>query len=762
MAPGCVFDFLNAPIGSASSSSELGIDVADPKNNRSALVPAAGSEPVAGPFPNSDRTAASADSSTETANRKPPHYLSNAQDHWAIDATNLDTWLGRTKPESLSTWEDRPDFATDHRNTSLLGVSSGIALPDQVLSRLDPQPTPDRGLGDAGSSWAPEIAGPPRTNPWSSSDGETHRSMLGAGVSSETSSEESRIPRGLPYGRGADPVQSLTPYAIPHNATDRAPTTGVVQSPAEYDPMRGVLFSYRNYSSIVTDMVKELTEDASKDEIAYVVVSSAAQQDSAASSFTNAGADMSKVQFFIQPSDSVWIRDYGPHFITVDDSLAIVDSHYYPNRPQDNFMPTLLGDSNFHLPSYDMGLYYSGGNFQPGPNNTGFVTSLVNYHNTATDGFNESFISELYHTYQGIETLHVLPQLPFSVDATGHIDMWMYLVDEDTVMISEFKAGSNSTAIQITNNAVTYMQNLGFSVYRVPAWNAGSTHYTYANAFRVNDRIFVPVYGTELKPGGNSSYNDEDAAAMATWQQAAGPDVEIIPIQSNQIIPAAGAIHCIVKQVPRYTQSAPAANIISPAGGEFLLKGSQHRIEWSAIDTNNVDPATISLSVSYDGRTYHPIATTMDTGSYMWTVSNRATRQATIKLVAQSSDNDEIEVVSDPFTIADGTAVLYDFASGAGVNKFAYGSQTSAWANINGNPSPVGTPLNSANYAGISTSNATGGDSDSNRYIAPVPNPLGNESTHVFSFTLSEAIQTIAQIEVDWEGYADFSTQVEL
>ena len=39
------------------------------------------------------------------------------------------------------------------------------------------------------------------------------------------------------------------------------------------------------------------------------------------------------------------------------------------------------------------------------------------------------------------------------------------------------------------------MESLGFTVHRPPAWNVGVTHYTYANAFRVNDRIFMPNYG---------------------------------------------------------------------------------------------------------------------------------------------------------------------------------------------------------------------------------------------------------------------------
>ena len=124
------------------------------------------------------------------------------------------------------------------------------------------------------------------------------------------------------------------------------------------------------------------------------------------------------------------------------------------------------------MPTYDIGLAYAGGNFQPGPNRTGFVTSLIHLDNPTSQGFNEGYIAELFQTYQGINELHIMPQLPFSVDGTGHIDMWMNIIDEDTVIISEFKPGSDPIAINITENAVPYMQSLGFEVFRTPAWNA--------------------------------------------------------------------------------------------------------------------------------------------------------------------------------------------------------------------------------------------------------------------------------------------------
>jgi hypothetical protein len=326
-----------------------------------------------------------------------------------------------------------------------------------------------------------------------------------------------------------------------------------------------------------------------------------------------------------------------------------------------------------------MGLYYSGGNFQPGPDGTGFITSLVQQDNA---DLSVQQIADLYRTYQGIETLNLFPRLPSSVDGTGHIDMWMYLVDEDTVIISEFLPGSNATAIQITNNAVPYMQNLGFTVYRTPAWNSGFTHYTYSNAFRVNDRIFVPIYGP-----GNASYSDEDADALAVWEDAAGPSVEIVPIDCYDIIPAAGAIHCIVMQVPRYTQSQPSAHVISPAGGEVVAFGQTQDIAWSATDDGSV--SSVDLHYSTDGGLTFPneIATGLaDSGHFTWTVpSALASNEARVRVTAHDDASNTAQAASTAdFRIVDGIRHVHDFSTGGGIDKWGWGYQTSTWSQVDG------------------------------------------------------------------------------
>jgi len=609
---------------------------------------------------------------------------------------------------------------------------------------------------------APLFAAPsPQANNSASDDA---RDGAASKVEVEQRSTLTRVREG---GTPFDPKQRMTPYAVQlaggvDGGLADLPSTGLIESPAEYSPTRGVLFQYGNsWNSVVTALVSSLTGSAQYDEIAYVVVANQTTANSAASAFSAAGANLSKVVFIIQPNNSIWMRDYGPHFIFQNGTLAVVDSHYYSTRPQDNFIPTLVGDSTLNVPTYDQGLYYSGGNFQPGPNRSGFCTALINLDNPTSGGHDEALIRELHQTFQGIDTLHIMPQLPFSVDGTGHIDMWMYLVDENTVVISEFIAGSNATALSVTNNAVPYMQALGFEVFRPQAWNVGATHYTYANAFRVNNRIFIPCYGTALAPGGNSAYNTRDSDALAKWQAAAGPGVQIVPIQCSSIITASGAIHCIVKQVPRRAELVPAAHIVEPAGGEVLLNGATQVIRWNATDTNDAALANVDLAYSLDGgTTWNAIANAIaDSGSFNWVVPAGASTSAMVRVTARSADGDTTIAMSNPFRVAAGTATVLNFASGGGVNKFGFGSQTSAWNSAA--ISPVSTALTAANYTALASSNATAGITDANRYIGATV-ATGSEATNLFRFVVPGATNDIDEIKVQWEGFADRCTQVEL
>ncbi len=577
---------------------------------------------------------------------------------------------------------------------------------------------------------------------------------------------EHALPRWREGGTPAPPPdQPLIPFALERRDTRDVPDTGLILSPTEYAPSDGILICWvpGQWTSIVEELVAGLTRNPAYDEIAYVVVRSQANRDTAAANFAARGADLSKVRFLIHPLNALWIRDYGPHFITQDGVHAIVDSEYYPTRPLDNFIPTLVAEDDLVIPSYDINLYYSGGNFQVTTNRHGYITSLI-FRDNPRHG--EELIQRLYQRYQGVDTLHIFPQLPPTVDGTGHIDMWMYIIDDDSVIISEFEPGSNQQAIEITNNAVPYMEALGFTVTRTPAIHTGSgfnvVHWTYTNAFRVNDRIFIPVYGA-----GNPDMRARDAAAIAAWESAS-PETEIIPVNCRAIIPAAGAIHCIVKQVPRRTEPVPAAVVISPRGGELLAVGGTHEIEWGSTDDRGV--TAVDLYCSTDGGASFPIEIARSlpaNGRLIWTVPDTPSDRVRVRVVARDGDGNETAADSrSDLRIVRARQKVYDFTSGGGVDKRGFGHQTLDWAEVDGQRIPPSASTEITNfvadaYRRLAASDATGDKFDSNRYISPTVS-TGQETTHTFEFLVSENPADILDIELRWEGFLDACTMAQL
>jgi agmatine deiminase len=395
-------------------------------------------------------------------------------------------------------------------------------------------------------------------------------------------------PNGLPHAKTPRELELPLPVL---DRSARAEPSGVVDCPAEYEPMEGIFIRWGYYNAELTALTVPITTGAIGGKV-FIAVDNQSALNSAQATLTSAGADMSRVEFIIYQCNSVWMRDYGPRYIYENDYRTIIDHTYNrPSRVLDNGFPDHIA-SYWSEPQYDIPLVHGGGNFHLFANNEAFMTDLIVDENP---GLSESDIIQYYADYQNVD-LTIFPGFPFSIDGTAHIDMWMMPVGDDTVIIGDYNDHPSSTypAKVITNDAAATMQAMGYTVYRTPGWNSGSngyngTHYTYTNAVFMNDMVLIPWF---------SGYTAENAQALATFQ-AACPDKTIIQVDCSNIIGAAGAIHCIVMHVPPATQSdvvlAPntTINASGPVGGPFDNASASYTI-------NNDSDAAISYEVTCD------------------------------------------------------------------------------------------------------------------------------------------------------------------
>jgi agmatine/peptidylarginine deiminase len=339
-------------------------------------------------------------------------------------------------------------------------------------------------------------------------------------------------PRPLP--------RSLTPderagWRLP-TRLPAAPPTGPVRAQAEYEPNDGLLIRWGSQNALLTEMTVAVTTQTT-DARMYIVVSGTAQQDSATTTLQAAGADLSQVSFVVAPTNSVWIRDYGPRFIDDGGARAMVDHVYNRPRPLDDALPAALatqwGEARYELP-----LVHGGGNFHLFADRRAFMTELVLNENPGTSA---QQVRDLYQQYQGLDLTLVTP-FPSSFDSTQHIDMWVLPVDDDELIVSDYPSTVGSPAT-IADDFAAARAAEGYTVHRTPGWSAGGAHYTYANAVAINEIVLVCRF---------NGYPTENAAALATFQ-AAFEDRTVVGVDCSSIIGLAGAIHCIVMHVPRLT-----------------------------------------------------------------------------------------------------------------------------------------------------------------------------------------------------------------
>ena len=293
------------------------------------------------------------------------------------------------------------------------------------------------------------------------------------------------------------------------NFTETPPPTGEPRFVGEFEPMQGVMIRYP--LGIPTSLVAQLSNNC----MVYCITT---QQSSAQSTFQSAGVNMNNVTFVYAPTDSYWVRDYGPWYIFEDRDPAIVDNRYNRPRPNDDNMSEVFANY-WNIPLYGMNLEHTGGNMMEDGRGHGVSDELVFQENNN----NEPNVRQKMRDYLGIDPYHVTidPQ----GDYIAHVDCWGKYLAPDKILIAQLPS-SNSHAADY-DAVADYFANTNccwgypYTVYRVQE-PGGSTLAPYTNSLILNKTVYVPL-------GTNSNYNQ---MALQVYQEAM-PGYEIVGVTNN-------------------------------------------------------------------------------------------------------------------------------------------------------------------------------------------------------------------------------------
>ncbi len=475
--------------------------------------------------------------------------------------------------------------------------------------------------------------------------------------------ETGASPRRPTYPEGVAVPRSMTaeerawvaahPITAPSGRAVSVPV-GPVHCVAEYEPMSAIIFAWEGDSSqqaIQKAMIEQITTVGNAD--AWISVDTTTEQSSVQSIFASSSANTARIKYVVRTTDSIWIRDYGPRYIYEGDVRAIVDHTYNRPRPNDNAFNAFYGGTTRRQKVYGLPLVHGGGNYHLDANDNGHATRLINNENPS---LSEAQIKQHWQTYQNLDTTLYTP-FPTAVDSTQHIDMWMQIIADDKIIISDWPAQPGTTQDVICDNAAAAFASAGWTVYRTPARTVSGTHYTYTNVVMCNDLVLVPTYTNSTISG--AGYN---AQALNTYG-AALPGKTIVGVNCQGIVSLAGVMHCIVMHIPAHRGgTSPTVYVQHPHGGEAFAQGQTVSIDWIADDDVLPTQATISLSI--DGGVTFPttiVSNTIHDGQHNWVTPAVDTDEAVLKVVVRDGPGNTGEFVTAPFTIGNPPVCIADY-----------------------------------------------------------------------------------------------------
>jgi agmatine deiminase len=475
--------------------------------------------------------------------------------------------------------------------------------------------------------------------------------MIGAASASEPVLKNGvlHFPEGLEIPRSMTPTEAtfVREHPLGGHSFATSPPVGPIRCASEYEPMAGILMAWEggsSYTNIIVQMAVLITTIGSAD--VFIACDSTSEANTVNSTLSSNGADMSRVRTVVRSTDTVWIRDYGPRYIFEGDCRAIVDHIYNRPRPNDDNYSSYFKNTVGHA-YYEHNLVHGGGNYQLNSTGVSAATELILNENP---GMSQTQIVDIWRDYQNVET-YIHDAFPTSVDSTQHIDMWMQIIGDTEIIISDWPQSAGSTQDQICDGAAVYYASLGWTVHRTPAFDSGWAHFTYTNMVLCNGLVLLPKY--------DDISNTYDNQALATVQ-AAMPDRQVVQITCDDLAYSAGVMHCICMHLPAHSGGVnPTTCVRSPLGGTYEPNDSIS-VQWIS-DDDDFDVVDVDIQFSHNGgQTWETIESgTADDGLYSVSAPDVSTSSGLIRVLARDADGNLGGNVSGVFDII-GTSVPGD------------------------------------------------------------------------------------------------------
>lgn len=347
--------------------------------------------------------------------------------------------------------------------------------------------------------------------------------------------------------------------------------------PAEYEPVGAVVISWAGYTGMLASIAKAAAGPGQAR--VWAVSGPASLPGVPAASYSAIDA----------PIDTVWVRDYGPFGLSAaQGKVGIVDAIYrhYQYRQADDALPVNLGKAR-NIDVYGMRIILDGGNVMVDSYGNLFMTKRTYIWNS---GISQEQVDAALKASFNVRNIYSFEYSGYPgrpADGTGHIDMFLKLLNDHTVLVSEaatepFKSNSEKAIAFFKGR--TAPDGQPYKIITVKGWSESGAWYTYTNSTIVNKAAIIPSY---------SGHPREEAAARAAYESGI-PGVTVVPVLSDDSITAGGSIHCTTQTIPAFTKGSVTAG--GPA--ETVREFRDMTLTWTPEVPENTGSVSLNQLIS--------------------------------------------------------------------------------------------------------------------------------------------------------------------
>lgn len=289
-----------------------------------------------------------------------------------------------------------------------------------------------------------------------------------------------------------------------------------------------------------------------------LIVKNEREQERAAEALALAGANPDNVEYYIIPTNRVWVRDSGPIFVYQGKKKVMLDWRFnawakYPNWRLDNKVPPMieihLGYSRLEPVRHKRRVVLEGGAIDVNGKGLLLTTEeclLSEAQQCRNPGFTRADYEAVFAEYLGIEQTIWLGQGITGDDTHGHVDDLARFVGENTIVtvVEPDAKDDNHAPLKDNLKRLKQARNLDgkplevielpmpkpiyFEGVRLPA--------SYANFLICNKVVLVPTFN-----------DPADRVALGILAEIF-KDREVIGIHATDLVWGFGTLHCLSQQ----------------------------------------------------------------------------------------------------------------------------------------------------------------------------------------------------------------------